>query len=183
MPTSLTRHRPLLVFFAKMMAFYAAWYVVYDLWLLPDGRLDDLVASNIAVLSGGLLNLIGIEAIVDERVVMLLSGRGVFVADDCTGLATIGLFLGFVLAYPGRWQRRAVFVPVGILLIHLANVGRIAFLTWFHEAYPPYFDAVHERGILPFFYAVVFVLWMAWVRYGAAQSAASPDPAPQPVAV
>lgn len=182
MPTPLFRHRPLLVFFAKMVAFYAVWYVAYDLWLLPDGRLDAVVARNIAVLSGGLLNLIGIEALVDERIVVLLSGRGVFVADDCTGLATIGLFLGFVLAYPGVWWRRAAFIPAGILTIHLANVGRIAFLTWFHEAYPPYFDAVHERGILPFFYAVVFVLWMVWVRYGAARSAAPSEPAAQPVA-
>jgi exosortase family protein XrtF len=182
MLASLTRHRTLLVFLAKMLAFYAAWYVVYDLWLLPDGRLDDVVARNAAWLSGGLLHLFGFDAVVDGRVVVMASGKGVLVADDCTGLATIGLFLGFVLAFPGRWVRRALFIPAGIALIHLANVGRIAFLAWFYDAYPGFFDAVHEWGVLPFFYAVVFVLWMAWVRVGAERDVPQSDVAVQPVA-
>ena len=182
MPASLTRHRRLVVFLAKMLAFYAAWYVAYDLWLLPDGRLDDVVARNAAWLSGGLLHLFGFEAVVDGRVVLMVSGKGVLVADDCTGLATIGLFIGFVLAFPGRWVRRALFIPAGIVLIHLANVGRIAFLAWFYEAYPAFFEAVHAWGVLPFFYAVVFVLWMAWVRVGAERDVPQSDVAVQPVA-
>lgn len=178
----LTRNRPLVIFLAKMLAFYAAWYVVYDLWLLPDGRLDAVVARHAAVLSGGLLNLLGLDAVVDGRVVLMASGKGVFVADDCTGLATIGLFLGFVVAFPGRWLRRALFIPAGIGLIHLANVGRIAFLTWFYASFPSFFDAVHQWGALPFFYAVVFVLWMVWVRVGAEREAQGAEVAAQPVA-
>ncbi len=182
MRSSLTRHRPLLVFLVKMLAFYAAWYLVYDLWLLPDGRLDAAVARNAAVLSGALLDLLGVEVLVDGRVVLLASGRGVLVADDCTGLATIGLFLGFVLAFPGRALRRALFIPAGVALVHLANVGRIAFLTWFLEAYPRLFDVVHEWGVLPFFYAIVFALWVAWARYGTDGAVLRPRGAAQPVA-
>lgn len=161
------RYQPIAVFLAKMLLAYVAWYVVYDLWLLPDGRLDAWVARNAALLSGGLLNLFGLEAIVDGRVVLLGSGSGIVVVDDCTGLATIGLFMGFVLAFPGSGLRRALFLPAGVLVIHLANVGRIAFLAWVHEAHPTLFDAVHEWGALPFFYAVVFGLWVAWVHFGA----------------
>ncbi|MCS3937056.1 hypothetical protein GGP80_003064 [Salinibacter ruber] len=32
--------RSALRFLAKVLAVYVVWYVVYDLWLLPDGRLD-----------------------------------------------------------------------------------------------------------------------------------------------
>ena len=82
------------------------------------------------------------------------------------GLSTVGLFVGFVLAFPGGALRRALFVPLGVLAIHLANTGRIAALAWMNAAHPEVFDAAHEWGLLPFFYAVVFVLWMAWVRFG-----------------
>ena len=164
MRAAIARYHPVLVFLAKLFLVYVVWYVVYDLWLLPDGRLDAVVARSVAVLSGGLLHLFGAEVWVDGRTLLLSSGRGVFVADDCTGLTTVGLFAGFVLAFPGSALRRALFLPAGILVIHLANVGRIAVLTWMNGALPEYFDAVHEWGILPFFYAVVFALWMVLVR-------------------
>ncbi|MEP0548663.1 MAG: archaeosortase/exosortase family protein [Rhodothermales bacterium] len=182
MRASLTPYRPIAVFLAKMLAVYVVWYAVYDLWLLPDGRLDAVVSRNLAVLSGGALRLVGVDVFVEGRTVILASGRGLFIADDCTGLTTVGLFAGFVLAFPGSALRRALFLPAGALAIHLANAGRLAFLTWFHGARPEHFDAVHEWGILPFFYGVVFVLWMVWVRVGAVggspprTAAASPAP-------
>lgn len=162
-----TTYRPILGFLGKMLLAYVVWYVVYHLWLFPDGRLDALVARNVALLSGGALHLLGVEASVDGRVVLMASGRGIFVADECTGLAAIGLFLGFVLAFPGSQLRRMLFIPMGMVAIHLANVVRIAFLAWFNEGCPAFFDAVHEWGVLPFYYAVVFVLWMVWAHYGA----------------
>ena len=170
-----TRNRSVLVFLAKMTAVYAAWYVLYDLWLLPAGRLDAAVAHHAASLAGGLLDGFGLGPAVEGRVIRLPSGSGVWVADACTGLTVVGLFAGFVLAYPGRWRHRAWFLPLGVLAVHLANVVRIAFLAWFRDMQPGLFDPVHQWGGTPFFYAVVFALWMAWVRIG-------PSPAGEPEA-
>ena len=36
----LSSHRDLTGFVLKMVAVYAVWFLIYDLWLLPDGRLD-----------------------------------------------------------------------------------------------------------------------------------------------
>ncbi len=159
-------HRPIAVFLAKMLAAYAAWFVLYDLWLLPAGLLDGWVGRSAAVLSGGLLDALGLDPTVDGRVIRLPSGSGVWVADACTGLATVGLFAGFVLAYPGSWRRRVWFLPLGVLVIHLANVVRIAGLAWLRDVEPALFDPVHQWGATPFFYAVVFGLWVVWVHYG-----------------
>ena len=161
-------HRPVAVFLAKMLAAYVAWFVLYDLWLLPSGGLDGWVGRSAAVLSGGLLDALGFDPVVDGRVITFPSGAGVWVADACTGLATVGLFAGFVLAYPGSWARRAVFIPLGILAIHLANVVRIAGLAWLRDVNPDLFEPVHLWGGTPFFYAVVFGLWVLWVHHGAA---------------
>ena len=183
MRAAIASYRPVAAFLAKLLLIYVAWYVVYDLWLLPDGRLDAVVARSAAVLSGEALRLFGVDVWVEGRTLLLASGRGLFVADDCTGLTTVGLFAGFVLAFPGSALRRALFLPVGALAIHLANAGRLAFLTWLNGARPEYFDAVHGWGILPFFYAVVFALWMVWVRVGAKPEPKESESAePRPVA-
>ena len=39
------RYGPVLRFLAKAVAVYGVWYVLYDLWLLPDGRLDAYVSQ------------------------------------------------------------------------------------------------------------------------------------------
>lgn len=166
--------RRVLRFVAKMFAAYVGWYVLYDLWLLPAGWLDEAVAKHAAVLTGGLLDVLGMDVAVDGRIVWVRPQGGITIVDECTGLAVVGLFIGFVLAYPGSGLRRLWFLPLGALVIHLANVGRLALLAWLTAVRPELFDAAHEWGLLPFFYAVVFVLWMAWVRYGTV-------PAAQPV--
>lgn len=168
MPVLQPSHRRVALFLGRMLAVYVAWFVLYDLWLLPAGHLDAAVGRSAAVLSGGVLDALGLEPVVDGRVIRFPSGSGVWVADACTGLATVGLFAGFVLAFPGSWRRRVVFIPVGIVLIHLANVLRIAFLAWLRDVNPDLFIPVHAWGSTPFFYAVVFGLWMVWVRWGSA---------------
>lgn len=167
-------HRPIAAFLGRMLAAYLVWFIVYDLWLLPAGHLDAVVGRSAAVLSGGLLDALGLEPIVEGRVIRFPSGAGVWVADACTGLAMVGIFAGFVLAFPGRWRRRAIFIPVGIVVIHLANVLRIAFLAWLRDVNPDLFVPVHAWSGTPFFYAVVFGLWMVWVRWGGADGFTKP---------
>ncbi|WP_051141333.1 archaeosortase/exosortase family protein [Salisaeta longa] len=98
--------RRLARFALKGLAVYALWYVVYDLWLLPDGRLDRWLSTTVASLSGTLLQLVGFEAMVSGRTLTLPGVVGVRIVNGCNGLTTIGLFMGFVVAYPGRWRHR-----------------------------------------------------------------------------
>ena len=41
----------------------------------------------------------------------------------------LGLFAGFVLAYPGSVVRRMLFIPLGVLVIYKVNVGRLVTLA------------------------------------------------------
>lgn len=168
------QRRSLPLMLAVLAAVYVGWYALYELWLLPDGRLPAAVALNAAHLAGGLLDALGLDPAVEGRVVRLPGGGGVLVDDACAGLAVVGLFAGFVIAFPGRWARRAWFLVVGAVAIHLSNVVRIAALAWLHDLRPDLFGPVHQLGGPAFFYAVVFVLWMVWARIG--------EPAAEPAA-
>ena len=158
----------ILRFLGHMLAAYAAWYVLYDLWLLPDGRLDAWVSHSVAELSGGLLSAFGIEPAVHGRSVALSGVPGVRIADGCNGLSTIGLFVGFIVAYPGTWRRRLAFLPLGMAAIYATNVGRIAVMATVQKYWPAAFDPLHGVGLTAIFYVVVFGLWVLWAHYGGA---------------
>lgn len=170
MPSTLSRfaasHREQLLFFAKLLGIYVAWYVFYELWLLPDGRLDRWLSHNVAAVGGHLLALLGVEATAEGRVLWVAAAPGVRVVNGCNGLSTIGLFAGFVFAFPGSSPRRALFLPLGIGVIYMANVARVAGLAALQSAWPEVFDVVHDFGTTTIFYLVVFALWMVWANYG-----------------
>lgn len=158
-----------------MLAAYAVWYLLYDLWLLPDGRLDAWISYSVADLSGALLSLLGFDAAVQGRTLSLIGTTGVKIADGCNGLATIGLFVGFVVAYPGRFWRRLAFIPLGMAAIYATNVGRIVIMVLAQKYWPAAFDPLHGFGLTTIFYVAVFGLWVLWANYGGAASSAPVD--------
>jgi exosortase family protein XrtF len=165
--------RAVLTFLAKGLAVYGLWYVVYDLWLLPDGRVDAWLSENVAAVAGGLLSAFGFDAVVDGRNLLHAGVPGVRIVNGCNGLSTIGLFIGFVVAYPGTLTRRLLFIPLGMLAIYLTNVLRVATMLLVQVHWPAAFDPLHGFGLTTIFYVVVFGLWVAWTHYGGSTSVAS----------
>ena len=72
------------------------WYVLYELWLLPDGRLDHWVALRVIDGAALVTRLFGFEVWMHDRVVTIAGNNGIEMVDGCTGISAIGLFLGFV---------------------------------------------------------------------------------------
>ncbi|PAP76380.1 archaeosortase/exosortase family protein [Rubrivirga marina] len=168
-----------LVRFAGVMVLvYGVWFVLYDLWILPDGRLDEALSLFVASATGAVVRF-GSDAVVTDGRVVWLGPRGIEVADGCNGLSSLSLFVGFVLAYPGAWIRRAVFIPLGLALIVVANVARCVVLLALLGWRPDWFDAVHTEHSVWVFYAVIFGLWVSWTHVG--DRPAGPDPAGAPV--
>ena len=99
-----------------------------------------------------------------ERVVTIAGNNGIEMVDGCTGISAIGLFLGFVWAYPGQNRSRLYFSFLGIATIYLVNILRIATLMLMQEWAPQFFDFTHDYSTTTIFYLVIFLLWMLWVR-------------------
>ncbi len=162
----LETHRALATFLLKMAAIYAVWFVAYDLWLLPDGRLDEALSRFVASAAGAVLSLFYTTAAVDGRVVWATPTAGVSIVNGCNGLAALSLFVGFVIAYPGRWRRRLLFIPLGLALIVATNILRTVSLTVVQDLWPASFDQVHGMHALFVFYVVIFALWVLWANWG-----------------
>jgi len=169
------RYRPVLQFLAKAAAIYGLWYVLYDLWLLPDGRLDAWVSETVAYAGHAVLSGLGIDAAASGRSIELARASGIRIVDGCNGLSTIGLFAGFVLAFPGSTRRRLWFLPFGIAVIYVANVARISLLGGLQVHWPAGFNVVHDLGAPAFFHLIVFGLWVLWANYGGAALDSNPE--------
>jgi Transmembrane exosortase (Exosortase_EpsH). len=185
-PSSGSSSRRIATFVGKVLAFYGIWYILYDLWLLPDGTLDRWLSLNVAWMSGELLDGLGFGAVVDGRGIALPGVRGVRIANGCNGLSTLGLFMGFVLAYPGRARRRLWFIPLGVLAVYATNVGRVMVMLLAQKYWPAAFGPLHGFGLTTIFYVVVFGLWVAWANYGGDPDRPNPEdsetPRPAPAA-
>ena len=166
-------NRSLAFFLLKMAAAYAVWFVVYDLFLLPDGRLDGWLSHSVASATASVLQPFYDTAFADGRTVWIQEGTGVLIEDGCNGLSAFSLFVGFVIAYPGSWARRAWFIPLGLVALVVTNILRCAILLMTALHIPEAFDSVHGFHALFVFYVVIFLMWMAWAHWGGSESGSS----------
>lgn len=155
---------PVTQFVLKALGIFAVWYVIYELWLLPQGDLDEWLSLNIVAVSNGVIQLFGYETWTMHRIIGIGENAGIQLVDGCTGISAIGLFLGFILAYPGDWKNRISFSLLGIGVIYLVNIFRIVVLAITQEEWIEFFDFTHDYSTTTIFYVVIFILWMIWVQ-------------------
>jgi exosortase family protein XrtF len=153
-------------FVLKVLVIYIVWYLIYEMWLLPDGSLDAWVAVNIVDTTAGILQIFNYDVYTAGRVIGVGEAPGILLVDGCTGISAIGLFIGFIIAYPGRWIPRISFIVIGIGVIYLVNLVRIATLAITQVYWPGFFEFTHDYSTTAIFYMVIFVLWIVWANIG-----------------
>lgn len=155
-------------FLAFFLLYYVAWKVVYELFIHPWGVADHAVINNSVVISEWFLRLFGYDTFTDNNPAMRTVGidgtHGIWIGDPCNGLTLFALFTAFLLAFPGSWKTKAWFIPAGIVIIHFANVLRITALCIIVEVAPEWLDFNHTYTFQILMYAIIFALWMWWIR-------------------
>jgi len=157
-----SRFSPLTLFLLKAGGVYAAWQLVYDLVVLPDGRVDTWLSITGVKLAAAGLSFVGWEIETAGRFIACAGNRGVEIQNGCNGLDLLGLYAGFIIAYPGVLKKRMAFIVGGIGLLFIANVFRIAFFVLSNLYYPNYWDPVHYWSSIVFFYPIVLTSWYLW---------------------
>ncbi len=92
---------PLALFLLKAGGIYAAWQLLYDLVVLPDGRLDTWLSITGVKLAAASLSLLGWDIGSTGRFIACVGNRGVEIQNGCNGMDLLGLYAGFIIAYPG----------------------------------------------------------------------------------
>jgi exosortase/archaeosortase family protein len=78
----------------------------------------------------------------------------------------MGLFIGFVVAYPGAWIPRLAFIFIGIGVIYIKNIVRVIVITLIQVQAPDMLIATSGDPTIAIFCLVIFALWIVWANYG-----------------
>lgn len=157
---------PVIRFIILFIVIYGSWYVLYELYLAENTPIDIILIEWVGKSSTALLNFLDFEASYQSlpHTVYLGSLACVSVGAPCNGLALFALFASFILATPVSVKPKLIFIPLGIIVIFLLNVIRIAALTLNVKYYPESVDFNHHYLFTFIVYGVTFWIWIIWVN-------------------
>lgn len=114
------------------------------------------------------LNLLGYKTLVFGKTIKIVGTYGVYLDKGCLGRNVLGLFAGFLIAYPGKITSKLWFIPLGLLIINIINVFRITGLALTLKYFPQYVDINHHIIFQVVVLSCIFIMWYWWIsKFGA----------------
>ena len=121
------------------------------------------MSRHIAQIITTVLNFLGFDVTLNsQNVIRHASGQAIRVVWACAGIKQAYIFLCIILFYRGPWLKKLWYIPLGLLVVYLFNIFRIAFITGFIEFYPNSFGFLHEHLFKYLFYGIIFLMWVLW---------------------
>ncbi|MBL7924993.1 MAG: exosortase family protein XrtF [Bacteroidia bacterium] len=162
------RQKAIVLFIVKAVFLYIFWFISYDYFIAPHGKLDTYLNYRVATDAGYLLKLAGFEGSTQpgdrQTIVCIRQEEMVGVGNPCNGLELFVLFAGFIICFPGDWKNKWWFILAGSALIHLINVGRTVALALIQFKAPEYLDFNHHYTFTIIVYAFIFLFWIIWTN-------------------
>jgi exosortase family protein XrtF len=167
---TMNEFKPTVLFLVKFIGFYIAGNLLYGVYVTSFAPRPDPATHYVTAHTGVALRATGtpVEVKDDRRKPNTLirhEGKSVLsVYEGCNGLNTMIIFAAFLFAFGPISRPLLWFVPLGLLIIHLANLARIAMLFYVALYRPEKMYFVHKYLFTAILYAVIFVLWIWWVN-------------------
>ena len=157
-------NKNIIVFLLKATLLYILWFIIYDLWLVKVGWLDNFLIQNIISTSKWLLELFNYTIFFYDQTLGIDGSHGVFIGMPCDGIELMALFTGFIILLPGRVVNKIWFSLSGLLLIHFLNILRVVILIMLAYYHPEWLDFNHKYTFTISMYIIVFLGWMLWIK-------------------
>jgi len=110
-------------------------------------------------------DILRLSIITSEPNTMWFSNNGyVGVNESCSGLKQFYQIAVLFILFPGPWKHKLWYIPFGFIVMYITNVLRIVILSLVVLWKPQYWDFTHDWILRPFFYVVIFILWVIWVE-------------------
>jgi exosortase family protein XrtF len=164
-------------FIAKVAILYFVWVGASSYWENNQDQDPNMwLTHNVGQVSVGILQAFGLpfstnhydnispENALAASIIYHNNQPLLRIADPCNGLSLMALFLGFIIAFPGPWKKRLLFMLGGVVFIYLVNLLRVEMLIFTYLYYPDTFDFHHTYTYTIIVYLGVFYLWMLWAQ-------------------
>ncbi len=168
-------NKPIILFLIKFFISYLIMVSLYSFYLNKTQEKNTLfscspITETVANQTVSVINFLGYDAKTVQHqnelsLKMYVNNKYVSrVIEGCNSLSIIILFLAFIIAFSGKIKTTIVFGIVGVILIYITNVFRIAVLSIGIFAYPKNQEILHSLVFPAIIYGMVFLLWVIWVN-------------------
>ena len=156
---------PIVRFLIIVFALYIGWYFIYNLWLHPAETLDLYVIDATVAASKWILESLGYAVYTGaDRLIGIDGASGLWIGDNCNGIALFSLFACFIIAYKGKIKYKLIYIPLGIISIQLLNIFRVVVLAIIDTYSREWTEFNHTYTFTIIIYGYIFLLWMTWVN-------------------
>ncbi len=156
---------PIVKFLAVGFVIYLSWLALYEWWIHPMEWVDKGVINNTISISCKILGWFGyVTEISSDRMMRIQGTPGLFIGDSCNGISLFALYSIFIIAFPGRTMYKIIFIPAGILIIHLLNVIRVITLSIIETYSYSWTEFNHTYTFTLIIYACIFLMWILWIN-------------------
>jgi exosortase family protein XrtF len=162
--------RPTTLFLARFIGIYLVANLLYGLYVDGYTPHPDPITEWVTNQCSDVLQVLGWETSIYHQVdkpttVIVYQGKGVVsVYEGCNGVNVAIILLAFLLAFGPVGKTLTWFAGMGLIIIHITNLMRILLLFWVTLELPRLVYFTHKYLFTAIIYAVVFVLWVVWVR-------------------
>ena len=160
-------------FLIKAIIIFVVWQVAYYGFILPNGRANSWLTIQVVTGTKVGLDLLGYDSDFGQtdiknpqssRYIYIDNQPVVLVADECNGFELMALYIGFLLAFPGPWKWKAIFILVGTVVIFIVNILREVVLALNYKYFQESFDFNHKYTYVFVVYSVIFLIWRFWLN-------------------
>lgn len=162
--------KPTILFLAKFLGLYLVLNLVYGYFVEREYPQCDAATAWVTDQTSGILNGLGWENFVSMHnkkptTSIIHANRAVVsVYEGCNGINVAIIFICFLVAFGPINRKLAWYAPLGLVIIHVFNVGRILGLFWVVLYLPGAVYFTHKYVFTAVIYAVIFLLWLVWIR-------------------
>jgi len=158
-------NEPIVKFLAIGLVLYLTWFALYEMWIHPMQWVDMFIIDNTIASSRKILELLGYATeMAGDRTMRITGTPGLFIGDSCNGISLFALFSIFIVAFPGNVISKIIFIPVGILIIHVLNIMRVVILAVIETYSYEWTEFNHTYTFTIIIYACIFMMWWYWIN-------------------
>ncbi|MCD9019766.1 exosortase family protein XrtF [Parachryseolinea silvisoli] len=167
---SFAEFRPTVFFLLRFVGLYMLTNMLYGIYITAYHPKPDPITHIVTVQTAATLRATGWAVITEDHYsrpvtnLVFEDQEILAVYEGCNGVNTMLMFLAFIVAF-GPWRKPMLwFIPMGIVVVHLINLLRISLLFFVSRTMPDAMYFVHKYLFTASLYAVIFVLWIIWIR-------------------
>lgn len=144
----------------------------YNAYIAEHFNYIQWLKSSLIIIGTWIIKLFGFYAIHNEMDVLVVDGPYLRINYSCIGLGVMSFFAAFVIAFPAKLKPKIKLFILGMLMIYILNILRIAglgVLLGFFKSQRNNFTYHHEVFNI-IVYICIFLLLYFWIKKNTAQT-------------